>query len=41
MRLMRMKRNYESYFAPLTYSSSDIGIGNPFIEEIMSTGIEL
>jgi predicted nucleotidyltransferase len=39
--LLRLTHNYKSYFEPLVFSTSEITRGNPFVHEILSTGIEI
>jgi predicted nucleotidyltransferase len=41
IRLMGMTHHYDAYFEPKLLLSSEFERGNPFVEEIVSTGIEL
>jgi predicted nucleotidyltransferase len=39
--LLRMTHNFKAYIEPLVFASSEIGRGNPFINEILRTGQEI
>ena len=39
--LLRLTHGYKAYFEPLVFSTSEITRGNPFVNEILSTGIEI
>ncbi|MDR1050288.1 MAG: nucleotidyltransferase domain-containing protein [Deltaproteobacteria bacterium] len=39
--LFHMNLNFNGWFEPLAFSMSDLDNDNPFVNEILSTGIEL
>lgn len=41
LELLRLTHNYKAYFEPLVFPSSEITKGNPFVNEIMKTGLEI
>jgi predicted nucleotidyltransferase len=40
-KLMHLTREFNAWLEPLAYSSSDLESDNPFMNEILRTGIEL
>ena len=41
VRLLNIACEYKSYFEPLVFETADLSRGNPFVNEILSTGQEL
>ena len=41
IRLLRIARSYKAYFEPLVFETSEIERGNPFVNEILRTGLEI
>ena len=39
--LLNIACAYKAYFEPLVFETSDMGMNNPFVNEILSTGIEI
>ena len=39
--LLKMAGNYNAYFEPLVFETSEIELNNPFVNEILHTGLEL
>ena len=39
--LLRIARPYQAYFEPLVFETSDIELNNPFVNEILNTGLEI
>ena len=39
--LLRIARGYKAYFEPLVFETSEIDRGNPFVNEILRTGLEI
>jgi predicted nucleotidyltransferase len=39
--LFTLSRNFNAWFEPLAFSISDLDTDNPFVNEILRTGIEL
>ncbi|MCL2081457.1 MAG: nucleotidyltransferase domain-containing protein [Oscillospiraceae bacterium] len=39
--LLKLCRDYKVYFEPLAFEASDIDRDNPFINEILRTGLEI
>ena len=39
--LLRIASDYKAYFEPLVFETSDIQQNNPFVNEILHTGLEL
>ncbi len=41
VRLLRIARDYKAYFEPLVFESAEIERNNPFVNEILRTGLEI
>jgi predicted nucleotidyltransferase len=41
IRLLRIARDYKAYFEPLVFETAEIERGNPFVNEVLRTGLEL
>jgi len=39
--LLRIARGYKAYFEPLVFETSEIELNNPFVNEILHTGLEI
>jgi predicted nucleotidyltransferase len=39
--LLRIACDYKAYFEPLVFETSEIELNNPFVNEILHTGLEL
>jgi len=39
--LLRIARDYEAYFEPHVFETSDLENDNPFVKEILRTGLEI
>ena len=39
--LLRIARGYKAYFEPLVFETSEIELNNPFVNEILLTGVEI
>ncbi|MCL2142977.1 MAG: nucleotidyltransferase domain-containing protein [Methanomassiliicoccaceae archaeon] len=39
--LLSIASDYKAYFEPLVFETSEIGMNNPFVNEILHTGIEI
>jgi predicted nucleotidyltransferase len=40
-RLFNLTRNYDAFFEPLVFTTSDLYDDNPFVKEILRTGVEI
>ena len=41
LQLQKLCRRYKAYFEPLVFETADIKRGNPFVREILRTGLEI
>ena len=41
IQLLRIARDYAAYFEPLVFETSDLEQDNPFVKEIVRTGLEI
>jgi len=41
IRLLRIARSYKAYFEPLVFETVEIERNNPFVNEILRTGLEI
>lgn len=41
VQLLKIARKYKAYFEPLVFLTSEIERGNPFVKEILHTGVEI
>jgi len=41
IRLLRIARDFKAYWEPLVFETAEIERKNPFVNEIVSTGVEL
>ena len=41
IRLLRIARDFKAYFEPLVFETADIERKNPFVNEILRTGVEI
>ena len=41
VQLLKFCRLYKSYFEPLVFETSEMDRGNPFVNEILRTGVEI
>ena len=41
VQLLKLCRDYKAYFEPLVFETSEIERNNPFVNEIMRTGLEI
>ena len=39
--LLKIASDYKAYFEPLVFETSEIELNNPFVNEILHTGLEL
>jgi predicted nucleotidyltransferase len=39
--LLKLCRNYKAYFEPLVFETSEIDRNNPFVNEILRTGLKI
>jgi predicted nucleotidyltransferase len=40
-KLYFLKRKYNTPFEPIVFETSDLHIGNPFVNEVLRTGVDL
>jgi hypothetical protein len=41
VQFLNLCRSYTAFFEPLVFETADIGQNNPFINEIIRTGVEI
>jgi uncharacterized protein len=41
VQLLKLCRRYTAFFEPLVFETADIGQDNPFVNEILRTGVEI
>jgi predicted nucleotidyltransferase len=41
VQLLKLCRNYKAFFEPLVFETSEIERNNPFVNEILRTGLEI